>query len=94
MLLRRLIGSMAIAASYLIAPPAQSQTANSPWAAVDHALGRPGTTQPDGVRRYGFPRSDLHVVLDGVTIKPALALGGWLAFQPRARRPWSWATSC
>jgi hypothetical protein len=24
----------------------------------------------------------LHVVLDGVVIKPALALGGWLAFQP------------
>lgn len=82
MLLRRLIGSLAIAASYFIAPPAQGQPSNPSWAAVDHALGRPGTTQPDGVRRYGFPRSDLHVVLDGVTIKPALALGGWLAFQP------------
>jgi hypothetical protein len=39
-------------------------------------------TQPDGVRRYGFPRSDLKVQLDGVSIKPALALGSWLAFQP------------
>jgi Domain of Unknown Function (DUF1259) len=38
--------------------------------------------QPDGVRRYSFPRSDLSVQLDGVQIKPALALGGWLAFQP------------
>src|SRR3546814_19828625 len=28
----------------------------------------------------GLPRSDLHVVLDGVTLKPALALGSWLAF--------------
>lgn len=82
MLLRKLIGSVAIATSCLVAPPAQSQTGSAPWAAVDHALGRPGTTQPDGVRRYGFPRSDLQVVLDGVTIKPALALGGWLAFQP------------
>jgi hypothetical protein len=36
----------------------------------------------DGVWRYGFPRSDLNVVLDGVTIKPALALGGWVAFKP------------
>src|SRR3982074_200202 len=34
------------------------------------------------VRRYGFPRTDLTVTLDGVTIKPALALGGWLAFKP------------
>lgn len=52
------------------------------WALVDKSLGRAGTTQPDGVRRYGFPRSDLNVQLDGVTIKPALALGSWAAFHP------------
>jgi hypothetical protein len=34
------------------------------------------------VHRYGFPRTDLSVTLDGVTIKPALALGGWAAFKP------------
>ena len=34
------------------------------------------------VHRYGFPRSDLQVTLDGVTIRPALALGGWVAFKP------------
>jgi uncharacterized protein DUF1259 len=34
------------------------------------------------VHRYGFPRSDLQVTLDGVTIRPALALGGWAAFKP------------
>ena len=34
------------------------------------------------VHRYGFPRSDLTVTLDGVAIKPALALGGWVAFKP------------
>ena len=34
------------------------------------------------VHRYGFPRTDLQVTLDGVTIKPALALGGWAAFKP------------
>jgi len=33
------------------------------------------------VHRYGFPRTDLTVTLDGVTIKPALALGGWVAFK-------------
>jgi hypothetical protein len=62
--------------------PASAQVQQPSWAVVDQALGRTGTTQPDGVRRYGFARSDLHVLLDGVTIKPALALGGWLAFQP------------
>src|SRR5262249_59747044 len=32
--------------------------------------------------RYGFPRNDLSVTLDGVAIKPAFALGGWVAFKP------------
>ncbi len=27
-------------------------------------------------------RSDLQVALDGVTVKPGLALGGWIAFEP------------
>jgi hypothetical protein len=33
------------------------------------------------VYRVGLPRTDLHVTLDGVDIKPSLALGGWLAFR-------------
>src|SRR5262249_43810321 len=44
-------------------------------------LGRKPAVSGD-VHRYGFPRSDLSVTLDGVTIKPALALGGWVAFKP------------
>ena len=63
-------------------PRQQAEAGQVAWTRVDQALGRPGTAQPDGVRRYSFPRSDLSVQLDGVTIKPALALGGWLAFQP------------
>src|SRR5215471_11720417 len=51
------------------------------WKKVDTTLGRPGNVSGD-VHRYGFPRSDLQVTLDGVTIRPALALGGWAAFQP------------
>ncbi|MEY9359684.1 hypothetical protein ABH994_002405 [Bradyrhizobium yuanmingense] len=51
------------------------------WQKVDEALGRKPTVADD-VHRYGFPRTDLTVTLDGVTIKPALALGGWLAFKP------------
>jgi hypothetical protein len=51
------------------------------WQKVDDTLGRKPTVTAD-VRRYGFPRSDLSVTLDGVTIKPALALGGWVAFKP------------
>jgi Domain of Unknown Function (DUF1259) len=51
------------------------------WQKVDETLGRKPAVSGD-VRRYGFPRSDLNVTLDGVTIKPSLALGGWLAFKP------------
>jgi len=51
------------------------------WKAVDQAMGRAGKAQPGGVQRYSFPRSDLHVTVGGVTIKPALALGSWVAFK-------------
>jgi hypothetical protein len=51
------------------------------WQKVDETLGRKPAVAGD-VRRYGFPRSDLTVTLDGVIIKPALALGGWVAFKP------------
>jgi Domain of Unknown Function (DUF1259) len=51
------------------------------WQKIDDTLGRKPAISGD-VRRYGFPRSDLTVTLDGVTIKPSLALGGWVAFKP------------
>ena len=51
------------------------------WQKIDDALGRKAAVSGD-VHRYGFPRSDLVVALDGVAIKPALALGGWIAFKP------------
>jgi hypothetical protein len=52
------------------------------WSGVNRALGRDGAEQPGGVHRYSFPRSDLKVTVDGIEVKPGLALGGWLAFQP------------
>lgn len=52
------------------------------WQKVDAALGRKPAVVAGDVHRYGFPRTDLTVTLDGVTIKPALALGGWVAFKP------------
>jgi hypothetical protein len=56
--------------------------AETDWSKVDQAIGRKGADQPGGVHRYSFPRSDLNVTVDGVAIKPALALGGWIAFLP------------
>ena len=51
------------------------------WTQVDQAMGRKGADQAGGVHKYSFPRSDLHITVDGTPIKPALALGGWIAFQ-------------
>src|SRR5712675_3479477 len=51
------------------------------WNKVDDTLGRKPVVSGD-VHRYGFPRTYLQVTLDGVAIKPALALGGWVAFKP------------
>src|SRR5262245_21861450 len=51
------------------------------WQKVDDAFGRKGAVAGD-VHRYGFPRTDLQVSVDGVTIKPAFALGGWIAMKP------------
>jgi hypothetical protein len=69
---------MALAAAAALAVPAQ---AASDWNAVGKALGKSGSVQAGGVYRVGLPRSDLKVTLDGVAIKPALALGSWVAFR-------------
>jgi hypothetical protein len=49
--------------------------ADPAWDAVAKTIGRPGTEMPGGVYRVGIARSDLTVMLDGVQLKPALALG-------------------
>jgi hypothetical protein len=51
------------------------------WSAVESALGRKGTPSAGDVIKFSFPRSDLNVVLHGVALKPALALGSWVAFR-------------
>jgi hypothetical protein len=56
-------------------------TAQTDWSSVDTILTRKGAVSGD-VHRYGLPRSDLNVSLDGVAIKPGFALGGWVAFEP------------
>jgi hypothetical protein len=61
--------------------PLAAPAAGDDWSAVGAALGKTGTDMPDGVYRVGLPRTDLHVTVDGVAIKPGFALGGWLAFR-------------
>ncbi len=55
--------------------------ARTDWKDVEQSIGRAGYVLPGDVYKVSFPRSDLTVTLDGVTIKPALALGSWAAFR-------------
>jgi len=56
------------------------------WRAVAEVLGKAGAEAPDGVYRISLPRTDLKVVLDSVELKPALALGSWLAFRSQGNQ--------
>jgi len=75
----RVVNVITVLAAAAFCTAAQAQEVD--WKKVDEVLGRTAAVGGD-VHRYGFPRTDLNVTLDGVTIRPALALGGWTAFKP------------
>src|SRR2546421_9197245 len=77
--MKRLVQLASLAFFAGAVPPARA--ADADWDAVAKAIGRPGTEMPGGVYRVGIGRSDLTVTLDGVQIKPPLALGSYLAFK-------------
>lgn len=57
-----------------------SPSKDNAWKAVEDGMGRPGQAQPDGAYKFSMPRSDLKVTVNGVDVKPGLALGSWSAF--------------
>src|SRR5437660_9665767 len=59
----------------------QQQGAAADWKPVEQALGKAGSMQPGDVYKFSLPRSDLKVTVGGVELKPALALGSWVAFK-------------
>lgn len=59
----------------------QQQASTADWKSVEQALGKAGSMQPGDVYKVSFPRSDLKVAVAGVELKPALALGTWVAFK-------------
>ncbi|MER9022551.1 DUF1259 domain-containing protein [Mesorhizobium sp. M0815] len=71
-------GTMLIAMSALLQPA----SAAPDWQTIAQALGKSGAQMPGGVYRVGLPRTDLKVSLDGISLKPGFALGGWIAFEP------------
>jgi hypothetical protein len=73
-------GRSAATAALMLALSAPALGAEMDWKKVDEALGRQGAIQSGEVYKVSFPRSDLTVTVDGVPVKPALALGSWVAF--------------
>ncbi len=71
-LLFLLVSSAAMSAG----PPAEAG-----WDAADKVFGQAGKDLPGEVHRYGWPRSDLHVMVGGVPVAPGLALGAWAGFK-------------
>jgi hypothetical protein len=71
-----------MASTTAIALAVSASAADIDWTKVDQAIGKKGADLPGGVHKFSFPRSDLKVTVDDVPIKPALALGGWVAFEP------------
>ncbi len=78
----RLCRTLLFGAVALVTAAAGARAQDADWQKVDEIFGRKAAVVAGDVHRYGFPRADLNVTLDGVTIKPALALGGWVAFKP------------
>ena len=77
--------AMSVVASGALAQANRARGAGADdWSAVEQSLGRKGAMNPGGVMKFAFPRSDLQVMVNDVQLKPALALGGWVAFKPLA----------
>ena len=68
-------------ASLALFSAAAASAAEPDWSKVDSVFARPAAVSGT-VHRYGLPRSDLKVSLDGVALKAGFALGGWVAFAP------------
>ena len=70
-------------------PQSQSSNQDTPamvaqktnWEDVEQMIGKSGQMKEGDVFYFSLPRSDLQVSLNGIQLKPAFALGSWLAFK-------------
>ena len=78
----RKIAVLALFQLFVLSCAVVAQTAPdaSDWKAVAQAFGPSGQLQGDGAYKFGLPRGDLKVTVDGVQVKPTLGLGSWVAF--------------
>jgi hypothetical protein len=74
-----LVASALISAQSVAAPPPSLDAK-----ALGGASGATATATPDGVVKIGWPRTDVSVTVDGMTLPPAAGLSSWAAFAPMA----------
>jgi len=72
--------SMLLIAAFELTCSSNGQSPQFDWKPVEQAIGKAGSVQPDGVYKIGLPRTDLHVKVGDIEVKPTLALGSWVAF--------------
>ena len=77
----RIVLSVLILVSVSLAQQPSGGDQNSQWKSVESAMGRSGQLQPGDVYKFSMPRSDMKVTVSGVSVKPGLALGSWVAFK-------------
>ena len=64
-----------------VSSPSHAEAGLSPDA-IAKVVGVDAKLQPDGVVRVTWPRTDVHVEVDGVRLAPAAGLSSWAAFAP------------
>ena len=76
------LASRVLSVAVVVAWSSSGIAADGDWqSGVAAALGKPGSDMPGGVYRVALPRTDLKATLDGVSLQPGFALGGWVAFE-------------
>lgn len=78
---RRRFGVLFVLVVFLAVPRvAVAEKAVQRWQRVAEILGKEGILSSDGVYKITFPRTDLHVTLDGVPLAVGMGLASWAAF--------------
>jgi len=76
------IAGCAVAGALTCADSIAAAPASLDATAIGEASGATATATPDGVVKIGWPRTDVTVTVDGMTLPPAAGLGSWAAFAP------------
>ena len=83
--MKRLFALLAIGGALLA--PVPTEAAEIDWKKVDTAIGKTAAVSGE-IHRYGLPRSDLNVTLDGVAIKPTLRSAVGSPSRQCTAKPW------